>query len=230
MRPYFNKFAVLPIPALLFLVLLGSCSHPSQPSRDDFVLETAASRIAVVGFQQIFPEDLTSGAVESPLTGTAFSALKPPGNPERLLESGFLERLAKIRPELRVVEGERVAAVFRNISASSFKRPLRNALCETGKELGADLVAAGYLYRYRERKGESFSVEKPASVAFEIVLLRVDDGRVVWRGIFDCTQKSLLEDLFGLARFLKGRGRWLKAEELLVEGIGQVMETFPEYR
>jgi hypothetical protein len=92
------------------------------------------------------------------------------------------------------------------------------------------MVVAGYLYRFRERKGESFAVEKPASVAFEIVMMRADSEEIVWRGLFDRTQKSLLEDIFQLASFLKGKGRWLKAEELLEDGIEQVMETFPGHK
>lgn len=116
------------------------------------------------------------------------------------------------------------------MSSLSLKMSPRQALCETGRELGADLVVAGYVYRFRERIGESFAVEEPASVAFEIVMLRVETEELAWRAVFDYTQKSLLEDLFQLPFFLKGKGRWLKAEELLEDGIGQVIETFPEFK
>jgi hypothetical protein len=230
MKRDLNDFRVFLILVLFFLPLLGGCFHTGQPSGDDSVFGGSLSRIAVIPFQQIFPEDLTDGAVESPLTGLFFKSLKPLGSPECILETGFLKHLEKSRPELKVVAGERAAAVFRNVSSLSWKRSLRETLCETGRELGADLVVAGYLYRFRERKGESFAVEKPASVAFEIVMLRVDNGGVVWRGIFDRTQKSLLEDIFQFVSFLKGKGRWLKAEDLLEEGIGKVMETFPEFK
>jgi len=153
--------------------------------------------------------------------------MKPIGNPEGLLETGFLKYLERKRPELGVVSGERAASVFRHVSGLSFKKSLRQALCETAKELNAELVVAGYLYRFRERKGQSFAVEKPASVAFEIVMLRVDNGDVVWRGMYDRTQKSLFEDIFQVVSFLKGKGRWLNAAELLDAGIEQTMQTFP---
>ena len=225
-----NDFRVFLIPVLFFLSLLGGCFHAAPRSGDDFVFDVASSRIIVIPFQQIFPDDLTDSAVESPLTGRVFDSLKPLGSPESLLEKGFQKHLETSRPGLKVVAGERAAAVYRNVSSLSFKKSLRQTLCETGKELGADLVVAGYLYRFRERKGESFAVEKPASVAFEIVMLRVDNEEVVWRGIFDRSQKSLLEDFFQLGSFIKGKGKWLKAEELLEEGIEEVMETFPEIK
>ena len=186
-------------------------------------------RLAILPFQSIFPADLQKGSVESPLTGAIFDAVKPSGNPEGALEEEFLEYLGKNRPDLTVIAGERVAAVFRNVSTSSMKISLRSALMETGKQLGADLAVVGYLYRFRELQGESFSAEKPASVAFEIVVLRTDNGADVWRGIFDRTQRSLLENLFQFSSFYHGKGRWLKAGELARQGLEEVMKSFPPF-
>ena len=85
----------------------------------------------------------------------------------------------------------------------------------------------GYLYRYRERKGVSYTVEQPASVSFEIHLLRVSDGALVWRGSFDKTQSSLMENVLQFSSFFRGKGKWVTAEELAEEGIEQVLKTFP---
>ena len=230
MKRNLHIFWVFLLPVLFFLSLLGSC-FPAPERRDaEPVLGSGLFRIAVVPFQQIFPQDLADGAVKSPLTGQFFHSLRPLGSPERLLEGCFLNHLANSRPGWKIVAGERAAAVFRNVSSLSLRRSLRETLAETAKELGADLVVVGYLYRFRERKGESFAVEKPSSVAFEIAMLRVDNGDIVWRGLFDRTQQSLLEDIFQLPSFLKGGGKWLTAEELLEEGVEQVMKTFPEYK
>lgn len=52
-----------------------------------------------------------------------------------------------------------------------------------------------------KRKGmPSYSVEKPASVAFEIHLFRVSDGALVWKGRFDKTD-SLMEDVLQASAF-----------------------------
>jgi hypothetical protein len=85
----------------------------------------------------------------------------------------------------------------------------------------------GHLYRFRERIGESYSVEQPASVAFEVHLIRVEDGELVWRGAFDRTQGSLMENLLQISYFFREKGRWVTAEELAAEGVKEILKSFP---
>ena len=92
--------------------------------------------------------------------------------------------------------------------------------------MDADLIAVGYVFRYVERIGYDYSVEKPASVAFEINFVNPKDGSTVWRGVFDKTQKSLMEDVFQIASFYKGGGKWLTARELTKQGMNQAFKTF----
>lgn len=184
-------------------------------------------RIAVIPFQQIAPEELKSGTVSCPLCGITVNASSAQGNPERVMETLFLGQMDKYKPKFSLIAGERVAGIFRRVSANSLKTPLRQVLRDVGSELGVEGVVVGYLYRFRERKGVAYTVEQPASVAFDIHLLRVSDGALVWRGIFDKTQSSLMEDLFQFSSFYRGKGRWVTAEELTEEGIEQVLKTFP---
>jgi hypothetical protein len=156
-----------------------------------------------------------------------FNGAGSPGNPEKVLEAIFVEQLDKKRPKAPIIAGERVAGVYRRISSDSLTISLREVLREMGNELGAEGVVAGFLYRYRERKGVSYTVEQPASVAFEIHLLRVSDGALVWRGSFDKTQSSLMENMLQFASFFRGKGMWVTAEELTGEGVEQVLKTFP---
>jgi hypothetical protein len=85
----------------------------------------------------------------------------------------------------------------------------------------------GYLFRFRERKGEPYAVQQPASVAFDIHLLRVQDGVLVWRGSFDKTQSALMENILQAPAFYREKGRWVTAEELAAEGLEQVLKSFP---
>ena len=184
-------------------------------------------RIAVVPFQQIAPDDPMSGTAHCPICGITVNTSTVQGDPERVLETLFLEQLEKSNPKFSLIAGERVAGVFRRVSSNSLMTPLRQVLRDVGSELGAEGIVAGYLYRFRERKGVAYTVEQPASVAFEIHLLRVSDGALVWRGIFDKTQSSLMEDLFQFSSFYREKGRWVTAEELTEEGLEQVLKTFP---
>ncbi len=97
-------------------------------------------------------------------------------------------------------------------------------LKEFGKDLDADAILYGKLYRFRERVGSAYSAKTPASVAFSLILVRVSDGRVLWRYSFDETQQALTENLFNW-RFYKTEGmRWVTAEELASYGIRQAVE------
>ncbi|NVL90633.1 MAG: hypothetical protein HWN69_06505 [Desulfobacterales bacterium] len=119
------------------------------------------------------------------------------------------------------------ARIRYKILSESLHLSERDLVLETGRKLKADAVVSGTIYRFRERVGTDFSVETPASVAFGIHLIRVDDGRLIWVGHSDETQKSLSENLFKLSAFIKSGGAWLTAEELAGSELNRVMATFP---
>lgn len=164
--------------------------------------------------------------MKCPLCGTSFTANRSAGSPEQAVEALFLRQLEK-NPKINVMAGDRVAGIQRRVSAAAGRVPLRQVLGEVGRELGAEAVVVGYVYRFRERKGVAFAAEQPASVAFDLHLLRVEDGAIVWKGHFDRTQTSLLEDLLQVDSFIRQRGRWATAEELAADGVEQLFKTFP---
>ena len=211
---------------ILLLAVMG-CHYRGEAVAGEPEQHLAIDRIAVVPFQQIAPEGGEGGAVRCPLCGITIDAAGAPGHQEKILEALFLEELNRQKPKFQLLEGERVAAVFRRISAVSLKTNPIQVLRDVGSELGAEGVVAGYVYRFRERKGVAYSVEAPASVTFEVHLIRVSDGALVWRGFFAKTQGPLMEDLFQISSFVRAKGRWVTAKELMGEGIEAVLKTFP---
>jgi len=214
-------------PICILLLMVAGCHYREDAGISPPEGKIVFDRIAVVPFQQVAPEESISGVVRCPLCGLMVNATRTSGNPEALVEDLFLKQLDREKRKFGLIAGERVAAVFRRVSAISLKTPLRQLLRDVGSELGAEGVVSGYVYRFRQRKGVSYAVEQPASVAFEIHLLRVSDGALVWRGYFDKTQSSLMEDILQVSSFYRGGGRWVTAEELAQEGLEQVMKTFP---
>jgi hypothetical protein len=96
-----------------------------------------------------------------------------------------------------------------------------------GEKFGAEAVLAGYLYRWREREGSGFAANRPASVAFDLYLIRPSDGAVLWRGKFDKTQRSLSENVFDAIPLFRGGGRWMRVEELAKLGLDDMMAQMP---
>ena len=223
LRKYPRGFFLL---CLLQLMVVG-CHYREEAGLPVPEGKIIFDRIAVVPFVQIAPEESIVGISRCPLCGMTVNAAVSPGNAEKVVEGLFLDQLNKKIPKYKIIAEERVAGVYRWISTDSLRKPLRQVLREVGNELGADGVVAGYVYRYRERKGVSYTVEQPASVAVEIHLLRVSDGALVWRGYFDKTQSSLMENLLQFASFYRRKGKWVTAEELAIEGLEQMIKTFP---
>jgi len=164
--------------------------------------------------------------VRCPVCGLILRTERSPQNSERIVEEIFFERLTDTKA-FTLIPPDRVGGIYERVTAGLFKADLLEILKKVGKELEADGIILGYVYRYRERKGYEYSVEKPASVAFEIHLIRVSDGAIIWRGIFDKTQTSLMEDMLQISSFFKERGRWVTAKELATEGMDEVLKGFP---
>jgi hypothetical protein len=104
----------------------------------------------------------------------------------------------------------------------------RKNLISFGHAEGVDAVLLGFVYRFRERVGKGFSAEAPASVAFDLDLIRVADGRTVWSASFDETQQSLGENLFQLGTFLGRGGRWVTAKDMATNGLNNILKKFPK--
>jgi len=131
------------------------------------------------------------------------------------LLSQFLYSTMAALPNWQVVSDREVAEVFGALPESNAARRAR----KLGELVYADAVLSGRILRYRERVGEDWGAKSPASVAFVLELWDVRKGDLVWRGRFDETQKSLSEDVFAISEFARRGPRWLKAEELALEGI-----------
>ena len=104
----------------------------------------------------------------------------------------------------------------------------RKLLVMVGSELGADAILAGKVYRFIERDGTDYSIKSPASVAFDMMLIRVSDGRTLWTGHFDETQQSLFENIYQWGSFVKRKGKWITAEQLAIDGLNSMFRTFPK--
>jgi len=94
-------------------------------------------------------------------------------------------------------------------------------------DFGANAVLTGTVVRWRDRQGERLGASAPASVGFEVTLLRVPDGAKLWTAVFDETQQPLTENLFNAFRYPGGGSRWLTAEELSGWGADEVATALP---
>lgn len=212
---------------LMFLVVICGCQSASGVSSSLMKdKDITFKRLAVMPFQQVSPELVATYATQNALTASVLKTDNDLKSPERFLQDFFMERMSAY-PQFELVSPDRVGGIYKRVGSNSFSATLPQVMKEVGEELNADAIVVGYLYRYRERRGYDYSVEKPASVFFEIHLYRVQDGALVWKGIFNKTQTSLMENVLGVSYFLKDKGRWLTAQELAMEGMEDTVRRFP---
>jgi hypothetical protein len=187
---------------------------------------SSLNRLALLPFKEIIPAEAAGKMVSCPLCGKVFQSDGASFASATAVENLFYGRL-QMYENLAFIPPESAGEVYRRKTASFNKIPLPEIVKQVGAELGADGVIVGYVFRFRERQGYPYSVEKPASVAFDIHLVRVSDGVVVWQAAFDKTQSSLMENMFLISSFYKRGGKWVTARELADEGVTEMLKSFP---
>jgi hypothetical protein len=214
--------------AVAYLLLNSGCHLQKTHVSDKKTPPPKVEKVVVVGFQAAMSRGEKADVVRDPLTGAIFMA--EPVDYEvvgRINEILFASLVEDKRYDL--ISPGQAKGVFSSIVYSDLNvgmDPVK-ILQEVGKAFEADAVLAGHIYRWREREGTDYAVNRPASVAFNLHLVRPTDGAILWKGKFDKTQRSLFENLFDLATFFRGGGRWMTAKELAMPGLERLLVEMP---
>ncbi len=181
--------------------------------------------LAILPFFVERVEDRPRGAV-CPICGGLYgrgeisSAAKL--NLTRLL-NGKMEAMGRFK----LLPEEKVEEAFSQSDRREFDlTPLRSSI-KLGRTLDVDFIFVGFLFRFEQRIGSSIGVDKPASVGFDVHLVRLKDAKIVWTGKFDETQKPLSENLLKMGSFVRRKASWLTAEELSSVGMDEMLARFP---
>lgn len=149
------------------------------------------------------------------------------GEPTSFLTHVLWDLMQEKGKGLALISPGQVEGAYNIGLAKRFQKDPLVTMKTIGQQINADYLLWGTLFRYHERIGTSYGVQEPASVAFDLHLLRVKDGVLVWRVQYVKTQKSLSENLLEMENFLKQKMRWLTVEELSRLGLEQILKDFP---
>ncbi len=213
-----------PVPALFlcltFLASIIGCrtghvgSDPAPPTKGN---ET----VLILPFKDLAAIYGENANIRCPLTGRLFMGGPVPSDMSEVLTTRLYELLEEntgypliASDELETIGDARSPSVLAS----------RKDLAAAGRRAGADVVMIGHMYRFRERVGKKFAAETPASVAFDVHMVRVADGRLLWTGYLDETQRSLSENLFNIGMFLEREGQWVTAQEMATKALKYVMQ------
>ena len=222
-RSLTNRLTTSLICIISILVLLYGCGtkvHVTEESSE----QVEFKKILVLPFQDV---TMISGDTRCPVCGRVFIAGEVADGAANFLTDESIALLSRHTDYQLVFERLTAGSLAALYSANQTTVAAKKALADKGRENGTDVVLVGFVYRFRERLGQGYGVESPASVAFGMHLIRVADSRLIWSAHFDETQKSLGDNLFNLGSFLSRGGRWVTAEELALSGLEEIFEKFP---
>lgn len=209
---------------LAVLLIWGCGSTPDAPDESDS--HPDIRRLLIIPFERVSEVQKGEINVRCPLCGAVFKTGEVMPDAPRIMTRHLFKFLEE-KTEYQLISPGQVEGVRSQLLSKDISEEALSILIEIGRTLGADAIVAGHIYRYQERIGTAYSVDTPASVAFDLHLIMVADGRFVWQGRFEETQTSLSEDCLTIFSFIKRRGKWLKAEELAVSGLEEILGTFP---
>ncbi len=191
-------------------------TYPASPELPKISILPFKDMSAVYGEQE---------NIRCPICGKIFLAGKVAENASNTLTE-YLHFLLQDRKDLLLIPAGQAQGVWEEVlSRSQGTLSERELIIKTGQALGVDAVIVGHIYRFRERVGNQYSVDSPASVSFDMHQIRVSDGRVVWSGHFEETQRSLSENLFQLGTFIQRKARWITAREMATSGLENIIRT-----
>jgi hypothetical protein len=182
--------------------------------------------LAILPFFIGKPDELERGVV-CPICGKLFGSGEVMAGSQNILTRLIYQKIQSLGT-FNLIPAEKVEDVLSRREMKRFEEKLVPNSIELGKELSANFIMIGFLFRFVERIGSSLGVERPASVGFDIHLFRVRDEKMVWNGSFDETQKPLSENLLKIGAFIKGKASWLTAEELAGLGMDGMLKKLPE--
>lgn len=221
-----SRLWTLIVIVILFIGVEG-CHQGMTPITEKPLLH-GGEKMAVLGFMAALDEQDKPQAVLDPLSGEVFSAEPVPSSVVREMTGMLFERLTS-RERRELIPPSQTMGAYSSIAYrnADLALPTGSLLQKVGKALGANLVLVGYIYRWRERQGTDYAVNRPASVAFDLDLVRSSDGTVVWNAKFEKTQKSLMENMLDLRTFLSAGGRWMTAKKLASVGLARMLNEMP---
>lgn len=212
---------------LLALWVLASGCAATAPKPD---LEKGdkwqPATVAVLPFSNVTAKEAGTSYAVGPLTGSLYtSGAIAPGAADSLT-SALVGQIEK-STDLRIVDMDIAASAWRKYTGRDVVAPKLADVAAVGRDLAADAVFVGYVYRFEQRRGTAAAADEPAAVTFNLMLVRSRDGRIVFKGVFDERQKALSQNLLNLGQYMRHGLQWYTAQQFGRVGMDQVFETFP---
>ncbi|MGD8228356.1 MAG: hypothetical protein PVI20_11290 [Desulfobacteraceae bacterium] len=222
-RPYIR----LGLLGFLVLMLFSSCQSRKEQIPQEKPAPPRIGKMVVVGFLPAMSPWDEPNMVRSPVSGAVFFGEPVPEQVVSGLTVSLFNRIVKER-RFELISPGQARGVYSSLKLSDVVGKEIEIIQKIGLAFSADAALIGYVYRFREREGTDYAVNRAASVAFDLYLISPQDGVVFWKGKFDKTQQHLSQNILDAGTFMKGQGRWMTAEKLAEIGLEDVLGSLFE--
>jgi len=221
---------IAPFLLLVAVLFTGACS--SAPKSASAVLPDSVTlkTLAVMPYIDMYSIYGRNVSFNCPLCGRSEMIDVVSEDADVFLTEALYEQLKKRGGYELIPPGQAEGVQSTLLLDPAAKTSDLDVLLTVGRKLKADAVLLGRVYRFREREGEAYSVQTPAAVTFDLLLIEVDNGRLLWEGHYSESQQPLSENLYNFGTFLKRKGKWVTARELATGGLEQILVSFPKPR
>jgi hypothetical protein len=211
---------------LIPLVFWGCASERITTLTNPAIASVKVERIAVMPFFKGRHPTNVRDTIKCALCNLSFDPKKVAIGAEETL-TRYVYQALKARFGERLIPLERAAQVYRMIPKDERRDTPITLARRVGEALGANLVVLGTVWRYQHREGSPAGASRPASVAFDLYLVEVKSGELLWMANYDETQRSLSENIFEAAAFFRRGAKWLSANELARFGAMETIKKLP---
>jgi len=199
--------------ALGATLALLACQQANPPVVSQQTFSAAAGSLQVVAVMPFYPRPEMRLAPDSDTT---------PDQVASLISTFVAEALAA--RGVHVIPPSDLALTFANKGRPLPRRDPLAAIETAAHDFGARSVVMGEVWRWRERRGEAYGADQPASVGFQLSL-HDPQGRRLFSSRFDHTQRTLTADPLTARKYPGGGTRFLTAAELARWGAAAAAES-----
>lgn len=208
MRPLFRPLCLLPL--LLLSLFAVSCAPAQRPP-------AAPAEPVTISSLLVLPVDPVLSVKETP-SDSKIQTLRQGATVMDELLAAYLEK--QEIPGLTFLTENQLEGHIGSRTGS------RLALgVQVARDLQKDAILNMRLTRFSERQGNNYSINAPASLAFEYKLVRADSGEVLCSGSFDESQQALFENLLSFSA--KKSLRWLTIREFAGNALQKKLDACP---
>ena len=105
----------------------------------------------------------------------------------------------------------------------------KNAL-QFASKYDAQAVIYAEVYRYVETNGSSLGADDPASVGVRVWMVNATTGQLLWRGIFDETERPLSANILDFGDKVRSGFAYRSADQIMDGGMKEVAQVLEKFR